>query len=389
MHADGGARGARSSPCRRRWLEPNRVHPPLPGQRDQLTQRMPLGTVTKCMAVYDEPFWRAEGLSGQGFERSRPGQGHLRQLAARRDARRAPRLPRGPPRASSAGAGRERQTAVIDCFARLFGPRGGAGRLRRARLGRGGVDPRLLRLLHATGAWTGYGHALRAPVGPLHWAGAETARVWNGYMDGAVALGRAAGPTATRWLPPSGTTDVDIKGPTRWASSRQRSLLATTVEQWSDGARKRSRVAHRLSRRRAEIQATPGPGRYSRGPPVKDTDASAYDGLVLPGGVANPTSCGPTRTRPFVRRSSRRASPSPRSATTLRRCGLAHITRQPPDRHRERGRQLGRRGGRVDSGLARAAAPTTSHAFCEKLARSLRGKPRGAGPQAPLSGDYW
>src|SRR3954452_2556255 len=40
--------------------------PALPGYRDQLTQRMPLGTVAKCMAIYDEPFWRAEGLSGQG-----------------------------------------------------------------------------------------------------------------------------------------------------------------------------------------------------------------------------------------------------------------------------------------------------------------------------------
>ena len=38
--------------------------PPLPGHRDQLTQRMPLGTVAKCMAIYDEPFWRADGLSG-------------------------------------------------------------------------------------------------------------------------------------------------------------------------------------------------------------------------------------------------------------------------------------------------------------------------------------
>jgi monoamine oxidase len=27
---------------------------------------MPLGTVAKCMAVYAEPFWRSEGLSGQG-----------------------------------------------------------------------------------------------------------------------------------------------------------------------------------------------------------------------------------------------------------------------------------------------------------------------------------
>jgi monoamine oxidase len=42
--------------------------------------------------------------------------------------------------------------------------------------------------------WTEYGRALREPVGPLHWASAETGTVWNGYMDGAVQSGeRAAG----------------------------------------------------------------------------------------------------------------------------------------------------------------------------------------------------
>src|SRR5690606_12596388 len=41
--------------------------PPLPGRRDQMTQRMPQGTIVKCMAVYPEPFWRADGLSGQGL----------------------------------------------------------------------------------------------------------------------------------------------------------------------------------------------------------------------------------------------------------------------------------------------------------------------------------
>ena len=39
--------------------------PPLPHWRDQLTQRTPMGSVIKCQAVYDEPFWRAAGLSGQ------------------------------------------------------------------------------------------------------------------------------------------------------------------------------------------------------------------------------------------------------------------------------------------------------------------------------------
>jgi monoamine oxidase len=42
------------------------------------------------------------------------------------------------------------------------------------------------------GVWTAYGEALRAPVGPIHWAGAECATVWNGYMEGAVRSGEDA-----------------------------------------------------------------------------------------------------------------------------------------------------------------------------------------------------
>jgi monoamine oxidase len=40
--------------------------------------------------------------------------------------------------------------------------------------------------------WTQYGPALRAPVGRIHWAGAETATVWSGYMDGAAQSGERA-----------------------------------------------------------------------------------------------------------------------------------------------------------------------------------------------------
>ena len=37
--------------------------------RDQLTQRMPIGSLIKTIAVYDTPFWRAQGLNGQVDER--------------------------------------------------------------------------------------------------------------------------------------------------------------------------------------------------------------------------------------------------------------------------------------------------------------------------------
>jgi monoamine oxidase len=39
-------------------------HPALPAARDQLTQRLGQGTLTKVTVVYDTPFWRAKGLSG-------------------------------------------------------------------------------------------------------------------------------------------------------------------------------------------------------------------------------------------------------------------------------------------------------------------------------------
>src|SRR5215469_15936102 len=39
--------------------------PPLPADRDQLTQAAPMGSVIKCLAVYDQPFWRYAGYTGQ------------------------------------------------------------------------------------------------------------------------------------------------------------------------------------------------------------------------------------------------------------------------------------------------------------------------------------
>jgi monoamine oxidase len=168
--------------------------PPLPGHRDQLTQRMPLGTVAKCMAIYDEPFWRADGLSGQAtsdtgpvkltFDNSPPGgrPGVLLGFLEGRQARELGRLP-----------AEERRAAVIGCFARLFGPRAARPDRYVERLWAEEEFSRGCYGCHMpTGAWTGYGESLRAPIGPLHWAGAEVAEVWSGYMDGAVRSGETA-----------------------------------------------------------------------------------------------------------------------------------------------------------------------------------------------------
>jgi monoamine oxidase len=168
--------------------------PPLSGFRDQLTQRMPLGTVAKCMAIYPEPFWRHEDLSGQGmsdtgpvrltFDNSPPGgsPGVLLGFLEGRRARELGRLPAA-----------ERRSAVIDCFARLYGPRAAKPDAYVERLWAEEEWSRGCYGCHMPpGAWTGYGPALREPIGRVHWAGAEYATVWSGYMDGAVRSGERA-----------------------------------------------------------------------------------------------------------------------------------------------------------------------------------------------------
>lgn len=168
--------------------------PPLPALRDQLTQRMPQGSVIKTMAIYEEPFWRREGLSGQAtsdlgparvlFDNSPPdgSPGVLLGFLEGRFARQWATRPTA-----------ERREAILAGHARLLGPRA-------AKpidfIERVWAEEEWTRgcygCLMTTGGWTEYGRALREPVGRLHWAGAETATVWNGYMDGAVSSGERA-----------------------------------------------------------------------------------------------------------------------------------------------------------------------------------------------------
>jgi monoamine oxidase len=168
--------------------------PPLPGVRQQLAQRMPQGTVTKYMALYDEPFWRADGLSGHGlcdrgpvtvfFDNSPPSgsPGVLLAFALAGDAR-----------ALAARSERERREAVIAKLVELYGPR--AAKPERF-IERSWADEQWTRGCYAgyfaPGGWTEFGDALRRPVGRLHWAASETATLHHGSMDGAVAAGERA-----------------------------------------------------------------------------------------------------------------------------------------------------------------------------------------------------
>jgi monoamine oxidase len=168
--------------------------PTLPGYRDQLTQRMPQGSVIKAMAVYDAPFWRDEGLSGEAtsdvgpakltFDNTPPS-GSPGVLVGFLEGERARQYGRF--------TAARRREAVLKGFARLFGDR--AGRPERF-IERVWADEKWSRGCYGCymppGGWTQFGQALRTPIGPIHWAGAETATVWSGYMDGAVQSGQRA-----------------------------------------------------------------------------------------------------------------------------------------------------------------------------------------------------
>jgi monoamine oxidase len=171
-----------------------RFWPGLPSERDQLTQRMPMGWTIKVNVVYDEPFWRADGLSGQAnsdlrplgtvFDNTPPSgrPGVLVGFLEARHAQAAARLDQG-----------QRRGLVLDDLAGYFGPR---AKNAAAYLERDWAAEEYSRGCYGAfatpGTLTRFGRALRTPVGPIHWAGSETATRWAGYMDGAVQSGQRA-----------------------------------------------------------------------------------------------------------------------------------------------------------------------------------------------------
>ncbi|MBV9715891.1 MAG: flavin monoamine oxidase family protein [Solirubrobacterales bacterium] len=171
-----------------------------PALRDGLLQRFPQGSAIKYEAVYRQPFWRGEGLSGYAnsdrppihftYDNSPPSgrPGVLLGSAVGADARRLGALP-----------ARMRYREVLAAFARLFGAR--AARPVSLIEQNWSQEP-WTRGCYAgylpPGAWSDFGSAWRASVGRIHWAGTETSEVFNGYMDGAVRSGERAAREVSR-----------------------------------------------------------------------------------------------------------------------------------------------------------------------------------------------
>jgi monoamine oxidase len=169
--------------------------PPLPARRDQLTQRLPGGSVLKFNLVYPTPWWRELGLRGFVYSPDElatmmfdatPAEGEPGVIVGFMEG------------ANGVEAGRlapaEREARVIEQAERALGDQGeqsigyvdcdwGAEEWTRGCYG----------AHFPPGTWTQFGPALREPVGRIHWAGTETAEGWMGYVDGAIESGiRAA-----------------------------------------------------------------------------------------------------------------------------------------------------------------------------------------------------
>ena len=165
--------------------------PPLPGMRDQLTQRIPAGAVIKIQVIYETPFWRKQGLTGQVasfegpvkvvFDNSLPddSRGILLAFMEANDGRQA-----------SEWSIEKREQKTIECLTKYFGAE---AKTPIEYIEKNWIEEEYTRGCYGghftPGVWTAYGKHLRQPIGHIHWAGTETATEWNGYMEGAVRSG--------------------------------------------------------------------------------------------------------------------------------------------------------------------------------------------------------
>ena len=168
--------------------------PELSTGRDLLMQRAAMTNTIKIHVVYDEPFWRAAGLSGElrspgstmalTFDNtpSDSGLGVIVGFVEAKDATHFRTLPEA-----------ERHALVIDQLVLAFGDRArSALRIIEVDWTSEPWSRGAHQILMAPGTWTTLGRHLREPEGRIHWAGSETATAWICYMEGAVSSGLRA-----------------------------------------------------------------------------------------------------------------------------------------------------------------------------------------------------
>lgn len=184
------------SPARRGWLEHQRM-----------------GRVVKVHAIYDQPFWRAEGRSGIA---SLYHDGALGVVFDNSPEDASCGVLVGFVYADRVDAWAEldeaaRRSAVLADLERVVGPGARDARDYTEKIwpkddyARGGYEA-----FARPGGWSRHGRdGWRTPAGWVHWAGTETAGQWNGYIDGAISSGERAADEVVAALAASTSDGMD------------------------------------------------------------------------------------------------------------------------------------------------------------------------------------
>jgi len=168
--------------------------PQLPALRMQLMNRTSMAAAVKCFVRYETPFWRERDYSGEAASGDGPisvtfdqcsEDGKTACLMAFVGGKFARTWHRREPL--------ERKKIILDSLARYFGEEARkAGAYQETdwcseNFSGGGPIA-----LFPTGTISVHGPALREPVGRIHWAGTETARLCMGFIEGAIESGQRA-----------------------------------------------------------------------------------------------------------------------------------------------------------------------------------------------------
>ncbi len=152
------------------------------------------GSIVRGITIYDEPFWRNDGLSGMSVAPDLPVPVALDQSPRSGQPGILSSYMLGPQAVRAAALDPAERR---DIWLRALAARYGAKALSpRAHLetdwaaqewSLGGMIAHF-----APGVLTNYGPALREPAGRIHWAGSECATEMHGLMEGAVRSGESA-----------------------------------------------------------------------------------------------------------------------------------------------------------------------------------------------------
>uniref|UniRef100_A0A8C9M9Y1 Amine oxidase n=1 Tax=Panthera tigris altaica TaxID=74533 RepID=A0A8C9M9Y1_PANTA len=192
--------------------------PELPSERNQLIQRLPMGSIIKCMMYYKEAFWKKNDYCGCmiiqdeeapvsiTLDDTKPD-GSLPAIMGFILARKADRL---------AKLHKEiRKKKICELYAKVLGSQEALHPVHYEEKNwceeqySGGCYTAYF----PPGIMTQYGRVIRQPVGRIYFAGTETATHWSGYMEGAVEAGERAAREVLNALGKVAKKDIQVQEP--------------------------------------------------------------------------------------------------------------------------------------------------------------------------------